>query len=79
MPLITKVKVARLEQDCTADEAELLLEWLIKTPAGKLNLKYCTSLHTAVLQVMLACRAQISHLPEEPRLARFFGATRLSN
>ena len=78
MPLITKVKVARLEQDCTAEEAELLLEWLIKTPAGKLNLKHCTSLHTAVLQVILACQAKISHLPDEPQLARFLGATRLS-
>ena len=78
MSLITKVKVARLEQDCGAEEAETLLEWLLSHPAGKVNLKRCTSLHTAVLQVLLACRPTISHWPDDARLAQLLDATRLA-
>jgi len=78
MPLITKIKVARLEQDCGAEEAEQLLEWLIAHPAGKVNLKSCTSLHTAILQVLLACRPTVSHWPEAPGLASLLNATRLA-
>lgn len=78
MPLITKIKVARLEQDCGAEDAETLLEWLLAHPAGKVNLKYCTRLHAAILQVLLACRADISHWPDDQALAGLLDATRLT-
>lgn len=78
MPLITKIKVARLENDCGAEEAEQLLEWLLARPDGKINMKHCSSLHTAILQVLLACRPTISHWPEHAGLAQLLNASRLA-
>ncbi len=64
-----KKSVAVLEGVCTVEEAESLLEWLVEHPRGKVNLKRCEHLHTAVLQVLLAVRPGVSRAPEEPFLA----------
>lgn len=77
MPLITKIKVARLEQDCGAEDAEALLEWLLGNPTAKINLKYCTHMHAAIVQVLLAARPSISHWPDNEALANLLEATRL--
>jgi hypothetical protein len=45
-----------LEGDCTAEEAEPLLQMLQDAPGGMLDWTTCTHLHTAVLQVILAAR-----------------------
>lgn len=74
MPLTTKVKVAVLEGACAADEAETLLAWLIEKPQGQLNLKQCTHLHTAVLQVMMASGAKISIWPQDQQLCQLLQA-----
>ncbi len=63
MPVTYLKTVARLEGACDVEEAEGLLEWLQEHPKGKLNLKECEHLHSAVLQVLLALRPCISSCP----------------
>ncbi len=79
MPLITKVKVARIEQDGTAEDAEPLLEWMLAHPKGKINLKYCSSLHSAIVQVLLALQPEISAWPENESLSNLLHASVLGN
>jgi len=45
-----------------AEEAEGLLEWLSKHPKGKIDLKECSHLHPANLQVLMAvgCAAYVA-------------------
>lgn len=79
MPLITKVKVARIEQDGTAEDAEPLLEWLLANPKGKINLKQCSSLHSAIVQVLLALRPAISAWPGNSSLTKLLKASVLGD
>jgi len=69
MPISYKKTVAVLEGHCGIDEAETLLGWLLENPKGKLNLKRCSHLHTAVLQVMMALSPKVSAWPEDPTIA----------
>lgn len=50
------------------EEAEGLLEWLMKNPKSKLNLKDCQHLHTANLQVIMAVKPAISVWPKDANL-----------
>ncbi|MGK0304546.1 MAG: hypothetical protein ACI8UG_000285 [Gammaproteobacteria bacterium] len=65
MPIEFKKTVAVCEDLCTIEEAEGLLTWLLDTPKGKINLKKCTGLHTAIYQVLMALNPNISALPEQ--------------
>ncbi|MFT5716807.1 MAG: hypothetical protein ACI9T7_000985 [Oleiphilaceae bacterium] len=65
MPIKFKKTVAVCENLCTIEEAENLLAWLLDTPKGKVNLKKCTGLHTAIYQVLMALNPPISALPEQ--------------
>ena len=78
MPLILKVKVAKIEGEGAPEEAEELFGWLLEHPKGKLNLKHCKSLHSALVQVILALRPEISSWPENKRLAELLKATDLA-
>lgn len=51
------------------EDAEALLDWLIKHPEGTLELAGCTHLHAANLQVLMATRPRISAWPEDALLA----------
>ncbi len=55
----------------TVEEAESLLEWLQKKPAGKVDLAACTHLHAANLQVLMAARAQITVWPRDTALGNW--------
>ena len=50
---------------------ETLLDWLREHPKGKVNLKACRALHTAVLQILLAARPGVSVPPADAALARW--------
>ncbi|WP_028535506.1 hypothetical protein [Paludibacterium yongneupense] len=50
------------------EEAELLLEWLQKTPCGQVDLTACTHLHAANLQVLMAARPTVLAWPKEAAL-----------
>lgn len=63
-----KKTVAVLEGVCTVEEAEDLLIWLQNRPRAKVNLKRCTHLHAALLQVLMATGVPVSAWPEDPGL-----------
>ncbi len=69
MPVSYKKTVAVLEGICSVEEAEGLLEWLVQHPRGKVNLKHCEHLHSAVLQVLMALRPTLSAPPADPDMA----------
>ena len=71
MPLRLSKRVAYLQKECGSDEAEPLLEWLLDHPAGKVNLKTCRGLHTAVLQVLLAAAPAVTVKPQDGDFARW--------
>jgi len=69
MPVRFKKTVAVLDGICTVEESEQLLEWLGQHPKGKVNLKQCAHLHSAVLQVLMAVKPELSSPPSDPDMA----------
>jgi len=49
-----------LEGDCGTEDAELLLQMLIETPAASVDWTSCGDLHTAVVQVILTAKPQFT-------------------
>ena len=74
MSIILKKQVAVLEGECTIEESEVLLQWFIDTPSGKINAKTLTHLHTAVLQIIMAAQPKITVLPNDPALANMLAS-----
>lgn len=60
-----------LEGSCTVEEAEALLETVLAHPDLPVDWSRCTSLHTAVLQVLLAAGPVVVGMPEDPFLRRW--------
>ena len=79
MSLIMKIKVARIEGEAAPDDAESLLAWLLDHPKGKLNLKNCSNLHSAVLQVIMVFRPAISVWPDNINIKHILQAAGLSD
>lgn len=71
MPLTFKKSSALLRGVCAIEEAEALLAWLSDNPKGKVNLRDCEHLHTALVQVLMAARPTVSALPRREPLASF--------
>jgi hypothetical protein len=69
MPLRLAERTATLEGVVGVDDAEALAAWVRATPSPRVNLRACTHLHTAVLQVLLAAAVRVSAAPEDPFLA----------
>lgn len=59
--------VIRLEGNCTIEEAEDLHRWLGEQPGAQVDLRPCTHLHAALLQLLLVWRPRVM-LPEDARL-----------
>ena len=53
------------------EEAENLLQWLLKNPKGKINLAACEHIHAANLQVLMAVKPQISVWPADEDLTHW--------
>ena len=68
MPIKYTERVAYLQGVCDSDEAELLWQWLQQHAKGKVNLKDCEHLHTAVLQVLLMMHPVITAKPTNKQL-----------
>lgn len=68
MSIIYQKKIAVFQDNVSIEEAEGLLEWLIKYPKNRLNLANCNHLHTANLQVMMAVKPAISAWPKNTNL-----------
>ena len=60
---------AIFEGRCAAEEADALLEWLRHTYEPVADLKSCTGLHTALIQLLVGTKLRISHLPVDALLA----------
>ncbi|CAK0757858.1 STAS domain-containing protein [Gammaproteobacteria bacterium] len=74
MPMQFRKNLAVLDDFCTVEEAEGLLQWLQNHAKAKVNLKDCKHLHTSVLQVLMAARAPVTSWPDDPDLARWLKA-----
>jgi hypothetical protein len=48
-----------LQGDCPVEDAETLLQHLQTPPAGPVDWSACTSMHTAVAQVLLAATPEL--------------------
>ena len=64
MTIEYKKNVAVFSDVCTIEEAEDLLKWLDDHPKGKVNLKACKHIHTALLQVLMVKKPLISSAPQ---------------
>ena len=65
MPLQLGSRTAVLDGIITVEDAEPLTAWLRITPAGRVNLRDCTHLHTAALQALIVAAAKVSVLPTD--------------
>ena len=68
MPVIPNETSVSLKEVCSVEEAETLLGWLHDNPEGTVDLKDCQHLHTAVLQVLMISKPEISTPPDDPYL-----------
>lgn len=71
MPIRFKKNAVLCEQSCTVEEALPLLEFLQAHPAARVDLRACTHMHTAVLQVLMALGPKLAALPTEIFLQRW--------
>lgn len=62
-----------LEGRCPVEDAEPLLSLLQEGSASALDLGECVSMHTAVLQLLLACPLPLRCGPADPVLAAVLG------
>lgn len=61
-------RTAVFQDNIGVEEAEVLLEWLLKNPKSKVNLANCQHLHCANLQVLMALKPSVSSWPKNPEL-----------
>lgn len=71
MPLRAEGTVLHLEAVCGVEEALALLEQLAAPVPPAVDLGACTHLHTALVQVLAACRPNVATPPGDPFLARW--------
>ncbi|MCG5500986.1 hypothetical protein [Ectothiorhodospira lacustris] len=69
MGIETNADTLRVSDILGVEDAETLLDWLLKHPGGPVNLAACTHLHAANLQVLMATRPHITTWPDDPMLA----------
>ncbi len=71
MPLRSEGEVLHLQAECGVEEALSLLEHLAAAAPPGVDLRTCTHLHTALVQVLAACRPRVVRMPEDAFLARW--------
>ena len=74
MPLEPRKNTLVASELVGVEDAEHLLEWLLKHPRGRLDLAACTHLHAANLQVLMAARPKIAAWPRHEALADWLRA-----
>ena len=68
MPINYQKKLALFQETVGVEEAETLLEWLLKNPKSRVNLAGCQHLHAANLQVLMAVKPLIAAWPKDTNL-----------
>jgi hypothetical protein len=71
MPLRLDGETLHLEAECGVEEALALLEHLAAPQPPAVDLRTCTHLHTALAQVLAACRPRAAAPPDDAFLARW--------
>jgi hypothetical protein len=71
MPITFTKYRAVFHDNVGGDDAESLLEWLLKHPKGKIDLSHCTHLQPANLQVLMASKCTILATPNDNCLAQW--------
>lgn len=70
MPIAFQDRLAVFHEVVEAIDAEPLWAWMVQGPA-QVDLRTCTHLHAAVLQVLLAARPGIVAWPDDPELRQW--------
>jgi hypothetical protein len=60
---------AIFEGRCVAEDADGFLEWLRRTYDPAADLRSCTDLHTALMQLLLGAKLRITQPPSDTLLA----------
>lgn len=71
MAIEYKKSLAVLTDFVGVEDAENLLQWLLKNPKGKINLASCVHIHAANLQVLMAVKPSITVWPVDEQLKRW--------
>ena len=71
MALIFCGDIIQIDGVCGVDEAMPLLEFLQTQGEARVDMRTCTHLHSAALQVLMAVAVRVAVLPEEEFLARW--------
>jgi hypothetical protein len=71
MAIEYKKSLAVFTEFVGVEEAENLLQWLLKNPKGKINLAACEHIHAANLQVLMAVKPIIAAWPADEDLQRW--------
>lgn len=69
MPFKFSRNQATAGETCSVEDALPLLEFLQSHPRARIDLGGCVHLHTAVLQVLLAARPQMTARPRDALMA----------
>ncbi|KJS42468.1 MAG: hypothetical protein VR70_04145 [Rhodospirillaceae bacterium BRH_c57] len=71
MPLRFGKNIVVFEEGGAVEEALPLLEYLQTHPGARVDLRACTHMHTAIVQVLMALGPKIAAVPTEPFLHRW--------
>jgi hypothetical protein len=71
MAIEYKKSLAVFTEFVGVEEAENLLQWLLKNPKGKINLAACEHIHAANLQVLMAVKPIVAAWPADEDLQRW--------
>ncbi len=71
MPLRRNAETLHLDAECGVDEALPLLEQLTEPDPPVVDMRGCTHMHTALVQVLAACRPHTLGALENAFLARW--------
>jgi hypothetical protein len=71
MAIEYKKSLAVFTEFVGVEEAENLLQWLLKNPKGKINLATCEHIHAANLQVLMAIKPLVAVWPADEDLQRW--------
>lgn len=71
MAIEYKKSLAVFTEFVGVEEAENLLQWLLKNPKGKINLASCEHIHAANLQVLMAIKPLVAAWPADEDLQRW--------
>jgi hypothetical protein len=71
MPLIFGEDTVQIDGVCGVDEAMPLLEFLQAHGAARIDMRTCTHLHSAALQVLMVAALRVAVPPEEEFLSRW--------